>query len=213
MVKNIIWDWNGTLLDDVGICLEILNTMLIKRNVRPVTLDEYYGIFGFPVVDYYRRAGFDLVSETFESVSEDYISAYGAVAPYLTLRDGARELVQRLCDSGCRQFILSASRKAVLTAALDRYGLTELFEDVFGLEDDYAYGKRELGIDAMRTLSLDPAETVMVGDTLHDADVADAMGIRCILVCGGHHSFERLSARHSNVCADLDEVYGAVKNL
>ncbi len=210
---NVIWDWNGTLLDDVHICVEILNAMLRKRGLSPVTLDEYYGIFDFPVVDYYRRAGFDLNSEAFESVSEDYINAYSSVALYLPLRDGAKEIVRKLHSKGCRQVILSASRKEALLEALERYGLAGYFTDVFGLEDDYAYGKCELGRIAMDKLNLKPDNTVMIGDTLHDLDVACLMGIRCILVSGGHHSSEKLMSRHDMVCSSLKEVYDTVVQL
>lgn len=210
---NVIWDWNGTLLDDVHICVEILNSMLRKRGLRPVTLEEYYGIFDFPVIDYYRRAGFDLNAEAFESVSEDYINAYSSAAQYLPLRDGAKEVLEKLYSKSFKQIILSASKKESLTCALKRYGLDGYFAEAFGLQDDYAYGKGELGLLAMAKHDLKAHDTILIGDTLHDLDVAELMGIRCILVSGGHHSADKLMSKHNTVCGSLYEAYGAVIQL
>ena len=58
--KHIIWDWNGTLLDDTWLCVEGINQALIKRNLTPISEDRYREVFTFPVRDYYKKLGFDL---------------------------------------------------------------------------------------------------------------------------------------------------------
>ena len=54
-INVILWDWNGTLLDDVEVCIESMNSMLSKRKKPLLTREHYKEIFTFPVIDYYRK--------------------------------------------------------------------------------------------------------------------------------------------------------------
>ena len=64
--RYIFWDWNGTLLDDVWLCVDIINYMLIKRGKSEITQSQYREIFDFSVKGYYKKAGFDFKTEPFE---------------------------------------------------------------------------------------------------------------------------------------------------
>ena len=64
--KAIIWDWNGTLLDDVELCINSMNLLLKERNLQALTIDRYREIFTFPVKEYYQKAGFNFKTENFE---------------------------------------------------------------------------------------------------------------------------------------------------
>ena len=68
--EHIIWDWNGTLLDDVDYCRSIINTILIKNNLPQLSFDRYREVFTFPVQDYYKEAGFDFNKVSFEIINE-----------------------------------------------------------------------------------------------------------------------------------------------
>lgn len=63
MKKAIVWDWNGTLPNDVDLALELTNKMLDKRNVNQLTLEQYKNCCSFPIEDYYRRIGFVFFNE------------------------------------------------------------------------------------------------------------------------------------------------------
>ena len=75
-MTKILWDWNGTLLDDVEICRAVLNGMLGRRGIAPVSLDRYREIFTFPIREYYRLAGFDFSRESYETLAEEYMRIY-----------------------------------------------------------------------------------------------------------------------------------------
>ena len=73
----ILWDWNGTLLDDVALCVDALNRLLERHGyTQRYDLASYREIFGFPIVDYYRRAGFDFAKDSFEDLAESYMADY-----------------------------------------------------------------------------------------------------------------------------------------
>jgi phosphoglycolate phosphatase len=65
-ISGIIWDWNGTLLDDTELSVQTMNQMLQKRNLQQLTHASYKEVFSFPVKDYYRKIGFNFTSEPFE---------------------------------------------------------------------------------------------------------------------------------------------------
>ena len=70
--SHVIWDWNGTLLDDVWLCVDIINAMLGRRGVPALDRERYRRIFDFPVPIYYERAGFDFSRETFAAAADEF---------------------------------------------------------------------------------------------------------------------------------------------
>lgn len=207
----VFWDWNGTLLDDFFTGPLILNRMLVKRGLRPVTDEEYYEVFDFPVIKYYRQVGFDLEAETFEQIAADYIEAYDALSDRIPARAGAVETLRRLHADGHRQFILSASERSLVERQVRRLGLADWLDGIYAHGDGYAYGKEALGRRAMEELSAAASDCLLVGDTVHDSEVADAMGIDCLLVTGGHHDRKRLSVAGRPVADSLDEICALIR--
>ena len=191
-LKHIIWDWNGTLLDDLGLCLMIINSMLSARDLPPVSHNAYLEVFDFPVRDYYIRLGFDFSQEPFETVSTEFITAYELGRPNCQLMAGAREILEQAADRGLSQSILSASKTTYLNKAVDEYGIQGHFSSVQGLNDHHAAGKLALAQDFLENSDLDPSQTLLVGDTTHDGHIAGELGLGCILIPNGHHSRSRL---------------------
>ena len=74
--KHIIWDWNGTLLNDGWLFVDIMNSILRQRKMDTITLEKYRNIFGFPIKDYYIKLGFDLEKESFEESGMEFIKEY-----------------------------------------------------------------------------------------------------------------------------------------
>ena len=75
----VIWDWNGTLLDDVDACVQAINLLLEPRGLAPMTRARYHREFTFPVRRYYDTMGFDFSAETFDDVAVEYHQAYESV--------------------------------------------------------------------------------------------------------------------------------------
>ena len=74
--KHVIWDWNGTLVDDTWLCVEIINKLLKKRNLKLVTIDDYKEKFMFPVREYYIELGFNFEDEPFEVSGLEFINEF-----------------------------------------------------------------------------------------------------------------------------------------
>ena len=196
---HIIWDWNGTLLDDVHICVNVVAGIASKHGGKKVTQESYLKDFRFPVVDYYKDLGFDLTRISYEDLSTEFVHAYKSNVHLTKIHVGMPELIAELGDSGIRSSILSAAFELDLKEMLRHFQIETLFDHIFGIQDHLAHGKIARGFDLMAKINLPKHQVVLIGDTDHDADVADALGIDVLLVEGGHQSKERLRQKSSRV--------------
>ncbi len=192
--KHIIWDWNGTLWNDTHLCVEINNHMLRRRGLPPITAETYRDKLCFPVTDYYCQIGFDYSIDPYERLAEEFIEEYHRRRFECPLHNEARGLIRFFQTLEIAQAVLSAYEQRALLEAADYFKLTGFFDDIVGLNDIYASGKVENGKKYIAAKLVDPAEALFIGDTVHDFEVAEAMGVRCALVACGHNSRRRLEA-------------------
>ena len=202
---HIIWDWNGTLLDDVDWCISRINTMLKKRGLSALDAKTYRRIFGFPIIDYYRRAGFDFDKEPFEKLAVEYIELYHSEESNALLFQGAEEMLAAFQRQGIRQVILSASETGNLLSQMKPFGIRSYFDEILGVSDILGGGKIEAGREYI--LRARPERAVLIGDTVHDKEVADALGADCILIAAGHQSKETLTASGAPVVDCLADIF------
>lgn len=204
--EHIIWDWNGTLLDDVELCVSIINTLLIKRKLASISVEYYKEIFSFPIIQYYEKLGFDFSRESFESIGTEFILDYEKKRTQCALMADATKTLQHFAHLGLTQSILSASKQNYLLDAVGGYGLKSLFIEINGLDNHYASSKVDIGRAFMARNYLAPNAILLIGDTLHDADVAKALGVECCLVPNGHQSQARLAAGGVTIVDSLSEL-------
>lgn len=202
----ILWDWNGTLLNDSEFCSSIINGMLRRRGLPERSLGEHARLFDFPVIVYYERVGFDLQKEPFEVTSQEFIDAYYSGVERCELKAGCDAVLGSLKAAGYRQLILSASRQDHLENQVGHYGLLPHFEELLGIDTVHAPGKTGRGHEWIVESGIDPARVLLVGDTVHDSEVAEKMGIDCWLVKGGHHTLERLQETGRQIFGSISEV-------
>ena len=208
--RHIIWDWNGTLFDDAWLCLEIINRLLSERGLRTITADQYERDFGFPVIDYYSRIGFNFDVEPFEQISTAFISEYEQRRVECQLRSGARTIIDRLRKHGVSQSIISASKQAFLEKAVQQFELRDRFISISGLDNHHASGKLEIALNWMEKSDINSRDILLIGDTIHDYEVAQGIGATCILIHSGHQDEDQLSncgARIIQGFSELSEVF------
>ena len=205
-IEHVIWDWNGTLVDDVQLCVDVINRILHQRDLPEITVQRYRETFDFPVIDYYRKLGFNLEKDSFEDLSHEFIGAYESKRRSLQLHSGAKEALRTFRRNRIPQCMLSAAKKESLLSYLGQHGITSFFKSILGLDHHYADGKFQLGNRWIRNNRLEKENILFIGDTLHDLKVARAMGVRCILVVTGHNSESRLKAHHNEVVDNLHQV-------
>lgn len=204
-VRQILWDWNGTLLDDLQYAIGVRNRIFPMFGLPAIhDLMEYYQQFTFPVRLYYERAG--ATEENFDQVAHAWMDEYVRGCQEIPLHADAAQVVHAFRAKGLRQVVLSASQMEILRRQLGNYpALDGCFDELLGLAEIYARSKEAIGRAYLERCDIAAEQSVMLGDTLHDADVAKAMGTQCILIARGHQSRETLQSAGVPVCSSLVE--------
>jgi len=204
--KHIMWDWNGTLLNDAWMAVMVINQVLEKRGMPTIDQDHYQKIFGFPVIDYYRRLGFDFKEESFEVVGTEFIDGYEEHRFDVALHEGAVDTLEKLGELGVTHSILSAYKQNTLDELVAHFGLTHHFKRIIGLDNHYAHSKVDNAIQWMSELPFETSDVLFVGDTEHDFEVAQAIGVDCVLIVGGHQTRTALENTGARVVASVLDV-------
>ncbi|MEE4197200.1 MAG: HAD hydrolase-like protein [Bacteroidales bacterium] len=204
--KLIVWDWNGTLLNDIDSCISSINTMLKRRDMKLLDRETYKKIFTFPVQDYYQSIGFNFADESFEQLSHEYIALYKEFALNASLQKGSKEILEQLYKKGVTQIILSASEQSSLEEQVNHFQIHPYFEALVGLNNIYAKSKRENAVRYLEDHDTSASETILIGDTYHDFEVAEAVGCDCLLVNNGHQNLLRHNLDRTIIIDSLVEL-------
>jgi len=206
-IKHIIWDWNGTILNDRWLCVESINISLNKRNLPEIDDQQYLDIFCFPVEDYYKKLGFDFEKEPFTISGSEFIANYNSRFHEPKLQKGVKKTLEYVANAKVTQSVLSAGKQEYVDDWVQFHGLGKYFISVLGIDNHYASGKKEIGKKWIKQMEYDSNNVLMIGDTLHDHEVANEMNVQCVLVANGHTSYDRLKETGKKVFKDMVEVY------
>lgn len=190
--QHVIWDWNGTLVDDVDLAVDAVNVLLQESSLDSVNAVSYREIFGFPVKNYYEKLGFDFEQVPFEKLCDRFVEEYNHQrAPKATLFAGAKDLLQDI-KAVKTQSILSAAAQWHLEEITKHFQIQDLFHFLYGINDHYASSKLARGHELIAASQVPKEKTILIGDTDHDFAVAQSLGVSCLLIADGHQSVERL---------------------
>lgn len=197
--KHIIWDWNGTILNDLEHTVATLNHTLKDQNIAALSLDDYKRQFGFPVKDFYDELGVDYTQRSFSELCDDFVSFWmkgaSSCKPFPFIFE---QLKQNQSDQKT-QSILSATDQENLDILIDQFELRHFFTNVYGIADKFAASKIDRGRELIAASGFSKEDSVLVGDTLHDLEVGEELGIDVVLVSHGHQCVTRLKAKHPHV--------------
>lgn len=203
-LRLVLWDWNGTLLDDAAYAMGVRNRVFPRFGLPALgSLAEYHAQFTFPVREYYLRAG--VTEQNFTQVAHAWMEEYLRGCAQALLFPDAVAALDAFAAAGARQAVLSASKLDTLRSQLHEAGILPRFDAVLGLTHIYATSKEAVGRDYLAQSGVPPQACAMLGDTLHDAEVARALGVPCVLVARGHQSRETLQSAGVPVMASLRE--------
>jgi len=202
----VIWDWNGTLFDDLEVCINVMNKILKNRNLPLLNTKRYKEIFGFPVKRYYEQLGFDFIKEAFEKISVEFVMEYRKMSMSAKLKENCISVLEHIKHEGISQVILSASQLEHLEEQVRQFGIIDYFDRLLGLDHCHATSKIDIGKRWLAESGFDKKEVLLVGDTLHDYETASEMGCDCVLLSTGHQSRERVSCLGVPVIESLIQV-------
>lgn len=185
-IDLIIWDWNGTLLNDVNICVEAMNQILKKYNYKEISTDKYRKIFTFPVKDYYIKAGFVFENHPFEIVGKEFIDIYSEKFKNCTLQENTVDILSQIQSKGIKQTIISARENDALQEDIKTHKIGKYFDEIIGISNHYANGKEQLFETFLSKNKLNKENILLIGDTIHDCEIAEKFGLNFIQYSKGH---------------------------
>ena len=206
MIKHVIWDWNGTLINDAQLCVSIVNKILSKNLLSKVSLSFYRENFCFPVRAYYEKIGLSCEGASYRELSEQFISEYRRLWKTCQLQTNALSVIRSLKQAGIGQSILSAAKSMDLQLFLGEFGLNQYMDVVSGVSNVLASGKIEISKRHLLDIGMEPAEVLLVGDTKHDEEISKHLSTSCILFTEGHNSVNALRGCDSELTNDLRQV-------
>ena len=205
-IKLVLWDWNGTLVDDSSLCVDILNELLDEYGKKNISLKFYRANFSFPVVNFYRKISLPYSGNEFEEISKKFISRYRERWVKCPLQPNTLDILDHVKSLNIEQAILSAGNQYDVEKFVKYYGLNSYFERILGTDNIKAEGKVELAMRFFLNPDYRAEEMLIIGDTLHDLDIGNKIGCETILSSMGHNSESLLTEFHDFLVNDLREI-------
>lgn len=211
-MRHLVWDWNGTLFDDLEIVVASVNVSLRSIGALPIDVPTYQAVYQRPLHRFYESLlGRPVPPEEFRAIDEDFHSAYHALLDQAHLTVDARAAIDMAAERGYTQSVLSMWWHDRLVPAVRFFGLEDRMLAVDGHRGTPGETKEKHlsgHIEQLARLFPDrvrPEFVVAIGDVTDDADAARAVGVGCVLYDGGSQPVTVLAATGARVAATLVE--------
>jgi len=206
-VLHVVWDWNGTLFDDLDVVVRSVNHGLERFGAGPIDLDAYRSHYTRPVKLFYDRLiGREITATEWVMVDQVFHDAYRRALDEAHLTADAAEALTTVSAGGHTQSLLSMFPHGDLIALVERIGISGFFDRIDGLSQgspgDLKAGYLERHLRGL-IAGEDPRSVVVIGDTPDDAIAASQVGARPILYDGGSHHRQDLEATGAEVASTL----------
>lgn len=211
---HVIWDWNGTLLDDLEVVIDAANVGLSEFGIESLDEDRYRDHFTRPVRAFYDSL-FErpVTDDEWERLNHVFHVEYMARADEAQLTVDALEAIDAVGKDPLAQSLLSMSPQEWLEGIVDRKGVIRRFSLVSGLTGETGGLKAAHMEEHIHALGLDPERTVVIGDTPDDATAARHVGAHVVLYDGGSHHLPVLQQAQAPVAHSLIEAVRIASSL
>lgn len=214
MMEHIVWDWNGTLLDDLPLVVEAVNVSLASVGRPTISLDDYRDHFTRPVKHFYDNlAGHEIDQEEWLVINDRFHAAYHGMEERYVLTVDAAETLDDIDGSRESQSLLSMAGHEHLLAQVTRLDVKRYFDRIDGLRGTLGGLKASCLRDHLEALRLEPGSVVMIGDTPDDFHATVANGVGCVLYDGGSHHRAHLETLGPPVAGSLAEALALARRL
>ncbi|MFF7875492.1 HAD family hydrolase [Streptomyces californicus] len=210
MRTHLVWDWNGTLLDDTYAVVRATNAAFAEVELEPITPEQYREMYTIPIPRFYERFLGRLPTEAeWERMDGVFHRYYAEQRTACGLTAGAEELLHGWQRAGRSQSLLSMYGHEQLVPVVRGYGIEPRFVRVEGRRGPSGGSKAlhmERHFEALAGVDgIVPENAVVIGDALDDAVAAAHVGARAVLYTGGSHSRRSLEGAGVPVVDSLAE--------
>ncbi len=208
--KHVIWDWNGTLLNDVIIGYEVFAEICRAHDIGEPTLEDYQRYYQHPIELLYKAAGFDLEKVSIQVIAERWHVEYRQRLNRARLFDDAERVLETFHRRGVLQSVLSALPHELLLHSIELNGISRYLHRIQGLSDSLGRSKIDNGVAMLRELQAEPDQVILFGDSTHDFETAQALGIECVLFTRGYEHRSRLTRHEVPIYDDFSPILAEI---
>lgn len=201
MTKLAVFDWNGTIFDDLPANVGASNACFGLFGLQPLSTDDYLATFTFPIIHFYVKNGVsaDEYLARMDEAGACFQTTYSRLSAACSIRPEAPALFDWLLDQGYRLIILSNYLKDRVAADLARFHIAHYFteilaNDAFSRHTHTETNKIERMEAYLRVHGIAPEDAFIVGDSLEEIDVGRHLGMRYFSITGGSVGADRLKA-------------------
>ncbi len=184
MIKNVIFDWSGTLSDDFLPVCKASSIVLKKYGIKNVSMDKFRDEFELPALNFYRRY---LPNINIEQLRKDFVEAIYSIEGPKPFPE-AMKFLKSIHEKGVKIALLSSHLQKKVEEEMEEYGFSKFFDHVKGSVHD----KREEIMELLDKCGFKVEETAFVGDMTHDIETGKMANVRTIAVTWGYESKEKL---------------------
>ena len=207
MIDSIIFDFNGTLLDDFDVTYTIENEVFKSVGLKGFSKKRCKDTFINPINKYYDALGLNDKDYDYKDINsrffEEYLKRWKEESK---LFKNEKEILMDLKARGFKLYILSATEISLLKEQLEYFGIIDLFTDFIAANNKDGKSKIEYGKEFIKKHRLNKDNTILVGDTLHDFESAEAFEIDSIYLTKGHNSKKRLKTLNKKLCNNYKQI-------
>lgn len=205
--RIIILDFNGTVIDDLDFNIRILNEMLKRRGLSEVSREFYLDRFDFPVIRFYEEVGMLSLNEDFSDIADEYNSMYvSGFETEVRLHENVTDCIRRFRNDGKCVYLISATSQENLDRQTEALGIRGMFDGIIGSNNIRGESKTSVIRSFLEERNISSEEALMIGDTVHDFEIASETGCKCLLFSRGHNSESRLRGKNAFVFSSFSEL-------
>lgn len=212
MNKSIIFDWNGTLINDTKLTFQTELNSFKKNGIKVKSINYYRGIFVHPISKYYDLVGLNPKDYDYEKLNNEFFEEYKKQWRNVHLFKNAKEVLIDLKCAGYDLYIISATEINLLKEQLEFFGIIDLFKDIIASDNTSAVGKTEYGKIFAKEHNLTKENCVLVGDTTHDYELSEALDIPIIFFSKGHNTKKRLKTLNLPIADNYKQLKKMILN-
>ncbi len=204
-IKNIIFDWSGTLCDDHSRVYEANMRVFDFHNIKRMSFDEYKREFILPYMDFYKKYSLKIEKEVQDKLFTEAIYSLG----FAELFQNVKEVLTLFKEKGIRMAILSSNHQERLEEEVTHCGIHDLFVKMKGS----SHNKKNDVFDLIKKCNFLPNETMFVGDMAHDIDTGKHANLKTAALCGGYELREKLAqANPDHLINSINELRDIILN-
>ncbi len=203
MITHIIWDYNGTVVNDVLASVEAVNFMLDNRGLSHTDINAYKNDIDMPILNYYKTVG---ICDDVSKLSIEYREGLLNNSHLISIFEGVRDVIEAANKKGIKSILLSSLYHEYLIEEVTDYGIKDLFYIIQGMPDRYVGSKTANALEILKEEGVEPCNVLCVGDLKSDAELAKAIGANCVLVGCGHMSRQRLEKTGFDVVDGITDI-------